>query len=88
MKHYFPDVPGIGNVAVSRHAQERLAEDGVSEHEFEDALFNGETVPEGADTIWRQKDGVRLIILLKPTPFRGATLVKTAFRIEAQAKAR
>jgi hypothetical protein len=35
MKHYYPNVPGIGNVAVSRHAQDRLAEDGISEREFE-----------------------------------------------------
>ena len=29
MDHYFPDVPGLGNVAVSRHAQARMAEDGI-----------------------------------------------------------
>jgi hypothetical protein len=44
-------------------------------------------VPEGQDILWRQKDGVRLVILLKPEPFRGATLVKTGYRIEPQAKA-
>ena len=31
MDHYFPDVPGLGNVALSRHAQERLVSDGISE---------------------------------------------------------
>ena len=87
MKHYYPDVPGIGNVAVSRHAQDRLAEDGISEREFEAVLLRGDSVPEGQDILWRQKDGIRLVILLKPEPFRGATLVKTAYRIELQAKA-
>ena len=82
MKHYYPDVPGIGNVAVSRHAQDRLAEDGISEREFEAVLLRGDSVPEGQDILWRQKDGIRLVILLKPEPFRGATLVKTAYRIE------
>src|SRR6187200_2142571 len=87
MKHYYPDVPGIGNVAVSRHAQDRLAGDGISEREFEAVLLRGDSVPEGQDILWRQKDGIRLVILLKPEPFRGATLVKTAYRIEPQAKA-
>ena len=87
MKHYYPNVPGLGNVAVSRHAQDRLAEDGISEREFEAVLLRGDSVPEGQDIVWRQKDGIRLVILLKPEPFRGATLVKTAYRIEPQAKA-
>jgi len=87
MKHYYANVPDIGNVAVSRHAQDRLAEDGISERKFEAALLRGDSVPEGQEILWRQKDGVPLVILLKPEPFRGATLVKTAYRIEPQAKA-
>ena len=87
IKHYYANVPDIGNVAVSRHAQNRLAEDGISERKFEAALLRGDSVPEGQEILWRQKDGVPLVILLKPEPFRGATLVKTAYRIEPQAKA-
>ena len=36
MDHYFPDVPGLGNIAVSRHAQNRVREDGISEETFKD----------------------------------------------------
>ena len=60
MKHYYANVPGIGNVALSRHAQDRLAEDGISEREFEAVLLRGDSVPEGQDILWRQKDGIRL----------------------------
>ena len=48
MKHYYANVPGLGNVAVSRYAQDRLAEDGISEREFEAVLLRGDSVPRGA----------------------------------------
>jgi hypothetical protein len=48
MDHYFPDVPGLGNVAVSSHAQARMVEDGISDHDFKEALLNGSTTPDGA----------------------------------------
>jgi hypothetical protein len=88
MDHYFPDVPGLGNVAVSRHAQERMATDHISEQAFLDALLNGDEVPDGPEVLWRQKEGIRVVILPRPTPFRGAMLVKTVYRIGAQAHAR
>ena len=87
MDHYFPDVPGLGNVAVSRHAQERMAQDGISEKDFVGALMRGDTIPDGQDVVWREKDGVRIVILRKPTPFKGAMLVKTVYRITAAARA-
>lgn len=87
MEHYFPDVPGLGNVAVSRHAQERMAQDGISEEDFRDALMRGQTIPDGQDIVWREKDGVRVVILRRPTPFKGAMLAKTVYRIKAQARA-
>ena len=87
MDHYFPNVPGLGNVAVSRHAQERIAQDGISEKDFADALMRGDTIPDGQDVVWREKDGVRIVILRKPTPFKGAMLVKTVYRITAAARA-
>jgi len=87
MEHYFPNVPGLGNVAVSRHAQERMAQDGISEEDFADALMRGDTIPDGQDVVWREKDGVRIVILRKPTPFKGAMLVKTVYRIKAAARA-
>jgi len=85
-KYYFENVPGIGNVAVSRHAQERAASEGVSERAFEQTLVNGTTIPEGPGILWRELQGVRLVILTHPEPFRGAALVKTCFRVQEQAR--
>lgn len=88
MEHYFPDVPGLGNVAVSRHAQERMTQDGISETDFRDVLWHGATIPDGQDVVWRQKDAVRIVILRRPTPFRGAMLATTVYRVQAAARAR
>lgn len=85
-KYYFEDVPGIGNVAVSRHAQERAESEGISTKAFEQALLNGITIPEGPGVLWRELNGVRLVVLTHPEPFRGAALVKTCFRVQEQAK--
>jgi hypothetical protein len=38
-QHYYPDVPGLGNVAVSRHVQQRMDEHKISQAVFERALF-------------------------------------------------
>lgn len=38
MKHYFANVLGLGNVALSRHAQEQAAVHHVSEMEIEEVL--------------------------------------------------
>jgi hypothetical protein len=83
LKPYYENVPGLGNVAVSRHAQARAEGDAITEKQFEDALFTGETIPDGMHEVFREKNGVRVVILLKPTPDRGAKLVKTVFRPKA-----
>ena len=87
MEHYFPNVPGLGNVALSRHAQERMVQDGISENELKDVLLRGTTTPDGQEVVWREKGGVRVVILRKPTPFRGAMLATTIYRVTAAAKA-
>ena len=87
MEHYFPDVPDLGNVAVSRHAQERMLQDGISEDAFKHALLTGDTIPDGQDVVWREKDGVRIVMLRRPTPFTGAMLVITVYRVQAPARA-
>jgi hypothetical protein len=87
MDHYFPDVPGLGNVALSRHAQARMVADGISEHDLKEALLNGSTTPDGQDVLWREKDGVRVVILRRPTPFKGAMLAKTVYRVGPPARA-
>jgi hypothetical protein len=44
-------------------------------------------IPDGADVLWRERDGLRIVILTNPTPNTGAKLVKTVYRIERQARA-
>jgi hypothetical protein len=85
-KYYFEDVPGIGNVAVSRHAQERAESEGITSRAFEQVLLNGATVSEGEGVLWREMNGIRIVVLTRPEPFRGAALVKTCFRVQGQAK--
>lgn len=90
MEHFFRDVRGLGNVAVSRHAQARMAEDGIPEAAFTRALLEPTRpdVQDGPGVLWRERDGLRLVILTNPTPDLGAKLVKTVFRVERQAAAR
>jgi len=88
MEHCFPNVPGLGNVAVSRHAQDRMRKDGIAEHTFRDVLMNGATIPDGQDVLWREKEDIRIVILRRPELFMGAMLAKTVYRIEGQAHAR
>jgi hypothetical protein len=87
VEHYFPNVPGLGNVALSRHAQERMVQDAISESELKEVLLLGTTTPDGQEVVWREKDGVRVVILRKPTPFRGAMLATTIYRVKAAAQA-
>lgn len=88
--HFYRDVPGLGHVAISRHAQARMNEFGISQEAFENVLLRPirPDIPDGQEIAWRERDGIRIVIVLYPTPNRGARLVKTVYRIEAQAKAR
>lgn len=88
MNHYWKNVPSLGNVAVSRHAQDKAIEDHISDAEFESALMTGIEAPDGMGTVTRTKGNVRIVILLRPTPFRGAKLVTTVFRLLANGKAK
>lgn len=89
-ENYYTDVPGLGDVAVSRHALEKLEQEGIAHERFEDALLRPTRpdVPDGVDVVWRERDGLRIIILLRPTPDRGARLAKTVYRVMRQAKVR
>jgi hypothetical protein len=87
-KFYYAGVPGLGNVAVSRHAQDRAAEDGISEEIFQRVLQCGKDRPDGLSTVWREELGIRLVILRRPEPFRGASLVTTVYRVDRSATAR
>lgn len=89
MNHYYPNVAGIGNIAVSRHAQSRMEAAGISQEQFDLALLSPDKeVPDGQDVVWRERNGLRIVILTNPVPFRGAKLVKTAYFIKPQANAR
>jgi hypothetical protein len=83
MKHFYENVPKLGNVAVSRHAQARMMTDGISQEAFDKALLSpaGPDIPDGMDVLWRQREGVRIVILTKPVPDVGAKLVKTVYRV-------
>jgi hypothetical protein len=74
MNHFYRNVPKLGNVAVSRHAQARAEEDGISQEAFDRVLLEPiqSDIPDGADILWRERDGIRLVILTNPsrTPAR------------------
>ena len=88
--HFYRSVHRLGNVAVSRHAQAQMDRLGITTHLFERALLTPTRpdVMDGADVLWRERDGVRIVVLTDPTPNVGAKLVKTVFRVEQQARAR
>ena len=90
MNHFYRDVLRLGNVAVSRHAQDRMARDGIPPEAFERTLLHPTRpdIADGADVLWRERDGLRIVILTNPTPNLGAKLVKTVYRVQAQSKAR
>jgi hypothetical protein len=85
-KHFYSDVPRLGNVAVSRHAQERMMDTGIPEPMFERVLFSGLDTPISTNLVWREKDGLRIVVLTNPTPNVGAKLVKTVYRVKAPAR--
>jgi hypothetical protein len=87
--HFYKDVPRLGNVAVSRHAQAGMIATGITQESFDKVLLHPTRpdIPDGADILWRERDGLRIVILTNPTPNTGAKLVKTVYRIEKQAKA-
>ena len=89
MKHFYRDVPRLGNVAVSRHAQARMETDGISQEVFDKTLFEPTRpdVPDGMDILWRERNGLRIVIITNPTPNTGAKLVKTVYRVQGQASA-
>jgi hypothetical protein len=90
MNHFYRDVPGLGHVAVSRHAQDNCVTHSISEEDFEKTLLTPlqPDVSEANGVLWREREGVRLIIIEKPTPFRGAKLVASVFRVQQQSRAK
>lgn len=89
MNYFYREVAGLGNVAVSRHAQSRMEADGISQNAFDRVLLEPvrPDVPDGPNIVWRERDGLRIVILTNPTPNVGAKLVKTVYRVQDQAQA-
>jgi hypothetical protein len=84
MGHYYKNVPGLGSVAVSRHAQYNIRQQQIPESNFIKVLFESKSLEEGFEVVRREGFGIRIIILLNPTPFKGAKLVKSVFSIKPQ----
>jgi hypothetical protein len=82
--HFYRDVPGLGNVAVSRHAQASMITDKITQQAFDKALLSltRPDVPDGPEIVWRERDGLRIVILTNPTPNNRAKLVKAVYRVE------
>jgi hypothetical protein len=88
-QHFYRDVKGLGHVAVSRHAQANMDRQGISQELFERVLLSPSKpdVHEDLNTLWRERENIRLVII-NPTPDTGARLIKTVFRVNAQAQAK
>lgn len=66
-----------------------MNEHNISPAAFERALLAPtKEVEEGTEIVWRERDDIRIVIIQRPVPFRGAKLVKTVMRVGAQAGAR
>jgi hypothetical protein len=89
-QYFYRNVERLGNVAVTRHAQNNMDEHNIRQELFEDVLLHPlhDDIAEGNDIVWREGKGIRIVIILNPTPARGAKVVKTVYRIQPQAKAR
>lgn len=81
----YEDVPGFGSVVLSHHAQRKAAEQRITDEAVEGVLFQGRDRPDGQAT-WREHRDVRVVII-RPTPWRGAWLVKTMYRVHPNERA-
>jgi len=86
MNHFYRDVPGLGNVALSRHAQQRAIEEGITDHQVDQVFLHGKNTRE-AGALLREYAGVRFV-LVEPEESHGALLVVTIYRVQTRAKAR
>jgi hypothetical protein len=88
MKHYWTDVPRLGNLAITRHAQSQAEARGISETMVADTLAHGEDTPDSPSTVFRDRGRIRLVIIPRPEPYRGAALCVSIIRLEPQQAAR
>ena len=66
----------------------RMEDEGISQELFDRVLLEPSQpdIPDGMDVLWREGEGLRIVILTNPTPNRGAKLVKTAYFVKPQAR--
>ena len=83
-KFVYQDVPGLGKVVISRHAQANMDIQGISDADLQVVLYKGRSLRETDKIEWRTLNGIRIIVLLNPEPNRGSKLAKTIFRVEEQ----
>jgi hypothetical protein len=85
VKYLYEDVPGYGRhkIVLTRHAQAKAEEQSITDFHVAEALEKGKDTFD-TDSTWREHNGLRLVIV-KPTPFKGAYLVATMFWIQPQA---
>ena len=81
-------MPGLGHVAISRHALAKAESLGITQAVLESTLREGSDTPDGFDIVLRELNNIRLVVLLKPEPFKGARLVKTLYNVRPQGKAK
>jgi hypothetical protein len=82
MRSHYENVPGLGRVNVSNHAQQRMIDHNISEAEFQRALMEPiqPDVPDGHNIVRRWRNAVGLVILLHPEPDLGIKLITTIYR--------
>jgi hypothetical protein len=88
MKHYHQDVPGIGNVAISRHAQVNCTGQRIADSHIDALLNHGARTDIEGGCVQLDHAGIRAIVVRRPEPFSGAALMVTVFRVERKARAR
>jgi hypothetical protein len=88
-KFYYKNVPRLGNVSLTIHAIDQMEERQITSEAFERVLYEPivEDIPEGFSVVRRERDGVRLVILLKPKPNKGSKVITTIYRVQAPAVA-
>lgn len=89
MQFFYTDVPRLGRVAVSRHAQARIQEQNIPEELFRKTLLRPgkPDIPDTEGVVWRESNGLRIVVVTKPVPDRGTMVVKTVYRIQGNAVA-
>ena len=85
MKHFYRNVPHLGHVALSRHAQTRAKEEHIRDEDVAKVLAQGTDVPDGPRVVFREHCGIRLAIVV-PSESHGARVVTTVYRVHAPAK--